>query len=178
MRRRGGRRRAGGRRGRGGPRGPAGGRAGPGGAAQSALGARRRLARAMEMEHFIETVRKYPCLWNTTAIEYRDQELKDAAWAEVMKETDLSSGKSPSAAQLGGAARSAESGVPPRLSPPRAPLAPPPLAPPPRRPSPAAAWRLCAGRRCRPAALVIASILLIRLDSFYTEPAFYLNSVT
>ncbi|CAH0400699.1 unnamed protein product [Chilo suppressalis] len=45
------------------------------------------------MEHFIETVRKYPCLWNTTAIEYRDQELKDAAWAEVMKETDLSSVK-------------------------------------------------------------------------------------
>ncbi|KOB68326.1 putative Transcription factor Adf-1 [Operophtera brumata] len=43
------------------------------------------------MDHFIETVRKYPCLWNTTAIEYRDQELKDAAWAEVMKETDLSS---------------------------------------------------------------------------------------
>ncbi|CAG9565101.1 unnamed protein product [Danaus chrysippus] len=47
----------------------------------------------MEMEHFIETVRKYPCLWNTAAIEYRDQELKDAAWAEVMKETDLSSVK-------------------------------------------------------------------------------------
>ncbi|KAI5631269.1 alcohol dehydrogenase transcription factor myb/SANT-like domain-containing protein [Phthorimaea operculella] len=45
------------------------------------------------MEHLIESVRKYPCLWNTTAIEYRDQELKDAAWAEVMKETDLSSGK-------------------------------------------------------------------------------------
>ncbi|XP_026321469.1 uncharacterized protein LOC113231383 isoform X2 [Hyposmocoma kahamanoa] len=37
------------------------------------------------MEHFIETVRKYPCLWNTTAIEYRDQELKDAAWAEEVK---------------------------------------------------------------------------------------------
>lgn len=51
-------------------------------------------AAAMEMEHFIETVRKYPCLWNTAAIEYRDQELKDAAWAEVMKETDLSSGES------------------------------------------------------------------------------------
>lgn len=80
----------------------------------------------MEMEHFIETVRKYPCLWNTTAIEYRDQELKDAAWAEVMKETDLSSGKSPSAAQLGGAARSAAA----TLSAPRAPrpAAPPPLA--------------------------------------------------
>ncbi|KAJ2945353.1 hypothetical protein O0L34_g152 [Tuta absoluta] len=45
------------------------------------------------MEHFIESVRKYPCLWNTTAIEYRDQELKDAAWTEVMKETDLSSVK-------------------------------------------------------------------------------------
>lgn len=45
------------------------------------------------MDYFIETVRKYPCLWNTTAIEYRDQELKDAAWAEVMKETDLSSGE-------------------------------------------------------------------------------------
>ncbi|XP_013196542.1 uncharacterized protein LOC106139609 [Amyelois transitella] len=45
------------------------------------------------MEHFIETVRKYPCLWNTTTIEYRDLELKDAAWAEVMKETELSSVK-------------------------------------------------------------------------------------
>lgn len=45
------------------------------------------------MDHFIETVHKYPCLWNTTAIEYRDQELKDAAWTEVMKETDLSSGE-------------------------------------------------------------------------------------
>lgn len=43
----------------------------------------------------IDTVRRYPCLWNTTAIEYRDQELKDAAWAEVMKETDLSSGELP-----------------------------------------------------------------------------------
>ncbi|CAH2208060.1 jg570, partial [Pararge aegeria aegeria] len=41
----------------------------------------------------IESVRRFPCLWNTTAIEYRDQELKDAAWAEVMKETDLSSVK-------------------------------------------------------------------------------------
>ena len=47
----------------------------------------------MEMEPFIETVRKYACLWNTTAIEYRDQELKDAAWAEVMKETGLASGE-------------------------------------------------------------------------------------
>ncbi|GBP46691.1 hypothetical protein EVAR_86943_1 [Eumeta japonica] len=45
------------------------------------------------MEHFIETVKKYPCLWNSTAIEYRDQELKDAAWAEVMKETNLTSVK-------------------------------------------------------------------------------------
>ncbi|XP_072944730.1 uncharacterized protein [Epargyreus clarus] len=45
------------------------------------------------MEHFIESVRKYPCLWNNTAIEYRDQELKDAAWTEVMKETQLSSVK-------------------------------------------------------------------------------------
>lgn len=68
----------------------------PSGAAQSAPGAR--AARrppyvAMEMEHFIETVRKYVCLWKTTAIEYRDQELKDAAWAEVMKETGLASGE-------------------------------------------------------------------------------------
>ncbi|XP_034834770.1 uncharacterized protein [Maniola hyperantus] len=47
----------------------------------------------MEMEHFIESVRRFPCLWNTSAIEYRDQELKDAAWTEVMKETDLSSVK-------------------------------------------------------------------------------------
>ncbi|XP_063386726.1 uncharacterized protein LOC134672711 [Cydia fagiglandana] len=45
------------------------------------------------MEQLIAAVRNYPCLWNTTAIEYRDQELKDAAWAEVMKETSLSSVK-------------------------------------------------------------------------------------
>ncbi|XP_073961615.1 uncharacterized protein isoform X1 [Choristoneura fumiferana] len=45
------------------------------------------------MEQLIAAVRCYPCLWNTTAIEYRDQELKDAAWAEVMKETNLSSVK-------------------------------------------------------------------------------------
>lgn len=70
---------------------------------QSAARARRRRAcsadpptrRPAAMDHLIETVRKYPCLWNTTAIEYRDQELKDAAWAEVMKETDLSSGEPP-----------------------------------------------------------------------------------
>ncbi|XP_052743493.1 uncharacterized protein LOC112052249 isoform X2 [Bicyclus anynana] len=47
----------------------------------------------MDMEQFIESVRSFPCLWNTTAIEYRDQELKDAAWTEVMKETDLASVK-------------------------------------------------------------------------------------
>ncbi|CAK1550302.1 unnamed protein product [Leptosia nina] len=47
----------------------------------------------MDMEHFIQTVRKYPCLWNTTSLQYRDQELKDAAWGEVVKETGLSSVK-------------------------------------------------------------------------------------
>lgn len=93
----------------------------------------------MEMEHFIETVRKYPCLWNTTAIEYRDQELKDAAWAEVMKETDLSSGKSPSAAQLAGAARSAAASVSaPRAPRPAAPRPPRPAAPRPAAPPPLA----------------------------------------
>lgn len=124
----------------------------------------------MEMEHFIETVRKYPCLWNTTAIEYRDQELKDAAWAEVMKETDLSSGKS----QSRRAARWRRAQCH-RESPPRAPLAPPPRAP--RRP---AAHRRAAGRGATlPAgSFVIASIRLIRFVGFYTEPAFYLNGVT
>ncbi|CAH2042996.1 unnamed protein product, partial [Iphiclides podalirius] len=66
----------------------------PSARAQSAAARRHRSAAATAaMEHFIEAVRKYPCLWNTTAIEYRDQELKDAAWTEVMKETDLSSVK-------------------------------------------------------------------------------------
>lgn len=45
------------------------------------------------MELFIDTVRKYPCLWNTTTVEYKDHELKDSAWAEVMKETNLASVK-------------------------------------------------------------------------------------
>ncbi|CAH0720605.1 unnamed protein product, partial [Brenthis ino] len=90
-------RRAGGVR-RGSAEGPAAAAAPAGPAPRSPPGARRRATpparpHAMEMEHFIETVRKYPCLWNTTAIEYRDQELKDAAWTEVMKETDLASVK-------------------------------------------------------------------------------------
>ncbi|CAF4927860.1 unnamed protein product [Pieris macdunnoughi] len=45
------------------------------------------------MEHFIEAVRRYPCLWDTAAPEYRDQELKDAAWGDLVKETDLTSVK-------------------------------------------------------------------------------------
>lgn len=68
-------------------------------AASSAATARTRhtptpILPATAMEHFIKTIKKYPCLWNTTAIEYRDQELKDAAWGEVRKETDLGSGES------------------------------------------------------------------------------------
>ncbi|CAH4030284.1 unnamed protein product [Pieris brassicae] len=65
--------------------------------AQSSPGARRRPPHssrhsAGDMEHFIEAVRRYPCLWDTAAPEYRDQELKDAAWADLVKDTDLTSG--------------------------------------------------------------------------------------
>ncbi|KAI8439052.1 hypothetical protein MSG28_012923 [Choristoneura fumiferana] len=63
-----------------------GGRPGPGARARPSV-----RAGPASMEQLIAAVRCYPCLWNTTAIEYRDQELKDAAWAEVMKETNLSS---------------------------------------------------------------------------------------
>ncbi|KAG7312528.1 hypothetical protein JYU34_002051 [Plutella xylostella] len=65
--------------------------AGPRGRGGASAARRSRQPPAMEL--LIAAVRQYPCLWNTTAIEYRDQELKDAAWTEVMKEAGLQSVK-------------------------------------------------------------------------------------
>ncbi|XP_050664826.1 uncharacterized protein LOC126965326 [Leptidea sinapis] len=45
------------------------------------------------MERLIESVHRYPCLWDTGAAAYRDQELKDEAWLHVLKETELASVK-------------------------------------------------------------------------------------
>lgn len=46
-----------------------------------------------KMEHFIESVRKYPCLWATNSEAYKLNELKDAAWKNVIKECDLPDSK-------------------------------------------------------------------------------------
>ncbi|KAI8439051.1 hypothetical protein MSG28_012923 [Choristoneura fumiferana] len=59
-----------------------GGRPGPGARARPSV-----RAGPASMEQLIAAVRCYPCLWNTTAIEYRDQELKDAAWAEKLRDS-------------------------------------------------------------------------------------------
>lgn len=45
------------------------------------------------MEQLIESVRKYPCLWKIDCEEYKLNDLKDAAWKEVVKECDLKDGK-------------------------------------------------------------------------------------
>ncbi|CAH2097457.1 unnamed protein product [Euphydryas editha] len=45
------------------------------------------------MEQLIESVRKYPCLWKIDCKEYKLNDLKDAAWKEVLKECDLKDGK-------------------------------------------------------------------------------------
>ncbi|CAF4947182.1 unnamed protein product [Pieris macdunnoughi] len=43
------------------------------------------------MEHLIESVRKRPCLWQLDLKEYKDNELKEAAWEEVFNECDFPS---------------------------------------------------------------------------------------
>lgn len=45
------------------------------------------------MEHLIESVRKRPCLWQLDLKEYKDNEIKEAAWEEVFNECDFPSGK-------------------------------------------------------------------------------------
>lgn len=47
----------------------------------------------MDDEHFIEVVKKYPCLWNTILSTYKMTDVKDAAWEEILKETHISDGK-------------------------------------------------------------------------------------
>lgn len=44
------------------------------------------------MEKLIESVRKYPCLWKIDSQEYKLNDLKEAAWQEVVKECDLKDG--------------------------------------------------------------------------------------
>ncbi|KAL4702995.1 hypothetical protein ACJJTC_008773 [Scirpophaga incertulas] len=41
------------------------------------------------MEHLIESVCKYPCLWKVDSRDYKDNELKEAVWREVIKDCDL-----------------------------------------------------------------------------------------
>jgi len=35
------------------------------------------------VEKLIEEVRKYPCLWNKSEIEYRNQNIRDNAWERI-----------------------------------------------------------------------------------------------
>lgn len=47
----------------------------------------------MTDEQFIEAVKKYPCLWNTSLSTYKCSDVKDAAWEQVVSETQLSDSK-------------------------------------------------------------------------------------
>uniref|UniRef100_A0A2H1WSX6 SFRICE_038341 n=1 Tax=Spodoptera frugiperda TaxID=7108 RepID=A0A2H1WSX6_SPOFR len=38
---------------------------------------------------FIESVRQFPCLWDTRLTTYKSNETKDAAWAIIIKDTGL-----------------------------------------------------------------------------------------
>ncbi|XP_067013335.2 uncharacterized protein [Anabrus simplex] len=42
----------------------------------------------MSLEQLIEEVRKYPCLWNKTLQEYRNQNMRDKAWDMISTELD------------------------------------------------------------------------------------------
>lgn len=44
------------------------------------------------MEHFIESVRKYPCLWKVDTFDYKNNELREAAWRSITVECDLTDG--------------------------------------------------------------------------------------
>ncbi|XP_049868463.1 uncharacterized protein LOC126368484 [Pectinophora gossypiella] len=49
--------------------------------------------RTAAMEHLIESVRKHPCLWNSEVPVYKNNELKERAWCEVVKECALFDGR-------------------------------------------------------------------------------------
>jgi len=40
----------------------------------------------MSVEQLIEEVRKYPCLWNKSKEEYRNQNIRDNAWERISGE--------------------------------------------------------------------------------------------
>jgi hypothetical protein len=40
----------------------------------------------MSVEQLIEEVRKYPCLWNKSKEEYRNQNIRDNAWESISGE--------------------------------------------------------------------------------------------
>lgn len=44
-------------------------------------------------EKFIESVRQFPCLWDTRLTTYKCNETKDAAWAIIIRDTGLEDGK-------------------------------------------------------------------------------------
>lgn len=45
------------------------------------------------VDFFIEKVRKYACLWNTSHVAYRDTAKKDLIWERVAKQCAMSNGK-------------------------------------------------------------------------------------
>ncbi|CAH1958511.1 unnamed protein product [Acanthoscelides obtectus] len=42
------------------------------------------------MEYFIECVRKHPCLWKVDSNEYKNNEIKEAAWRSIIADCDIS----------------------------------------------------------------------------------------
>lgn len=44
------------------------------------------------MEQLIESVRKYPCLWKVDTEDYKNNEIKEAAWRKVVAECDITDG--------------------------------------------------------------------------------------
>jgi len=47
----------------------------------------------MSLEQLIEEVRKYPCLWNKSIYEYRNQNIRDNAWERISGELKKKTGK-------------------------------------------------------------------------------------
>jgi hypothetical protein len=43
----------------------------------------------MSLEQLIEEVRKYPCLWNKSKEEYRNQNIRDNAWEKISQLSDI-----------------------------------------------------------------------------------------
>jgi len=42
----------------------------------------------MSLERLIEEVRKYPCLWNKSKEEYRNQDMRDNVWEKISGELE------------------------------------------------------------------------------------------